>query len=94
MEQQRPKEIAAKRGRGGRRKGERRVAVRGTDDLFKLFNCRDVDTLLATLDQLRVHAHVSGFGEQRLVAVVDHQVPVELREHAVQIAEAASGWVG
>ena len=49
-----------KRRRGGRRKGERHVFVLGTEDLFKLFECCDVATLLAKLASIGVYRHVSG----------------------------------
>ena len=76
------------------RKGERRVAVLGNDDLFELLDCDDIDVLLLRLSELGVYPHVSGWDAQRFVEVSDKQLPEELRARAFEIAEKSSGWVG
>jgi hypothetical protein len=86
--------IIPKRRRGGRRKGEQRVAVLGAADLFNLLGCGDIATLLAQLDDLGVQRYVSGYGDRKHVSVSDYDLPEGLRERAREIAAASSGWVG
>jgi hypothetical protein len=86
--------IPPKRRRGGRRKGEKRVAVLGTANLFELFQCSDVDVLLLNLQELGVYSYVSGWGAQRHVIVSDYDLPTQLRARAIEIAERSSIWVG
>jgi hypothetical protein len=86
--------ILPRRGRGGRRKGERRVAVLGNQDRFELLGCNDIDVLLRMLKELGVHPYVSGWNERRFVCVSDYNLPEEMRERAREIAAGSSGWVG
>lgn len=86
--------IVPKRRRGGRRKGEQRVAVLGTEDLYQLLGCSDVDSLLAKLKELGVGPYVSGYNDRRHVSVSDYELPEGMRERAREIAQASSGWVG
>src|SRR4029450_2977364 len=79
------------RRRGMRRKGERSVAVLGTEDLFKLLDCYDIDALLARLDELGVHRYVSGYGERRHVSVSDDNLPEEMRERGRSRRHRAAG---
>ena len=67
-----------RRRRGGRRKGEKRVRIYGTAELFEMFQCNDVDTLLAKLNNLGVNPHVSnGPNNTRVVFISDYQLPPE-----------------
>ena len=86
--------VLPKRGRGGLHKGEKRVAVLGTQDLFKLFECGDVDVLLAKLREVGIDRYVTGWNENRHVIVSDYDLPEEMRERARQIARESSTWVG
>jgi hypothetical protein len=86
--------ILPKRRRGGRRKGEQRVAVLGNQDLFELLGCTDIDVLLQRLAEFGIHSHVSGWDARRFVAVTTHNLPEQMRERAFEIADASSGWVG
>jgi hypothetical protein len=86
--------IPPRRRRGGRRKGERHVAVLNTADLFELFGCNDINVLLAMLGELGVKRYVAGYAAQRVVIVSDYKLPEEMRARAKEIATASSGWVG
>ena len=77
-----------------RRKGKQRVAVLGTECLFKLLDCNDIDVLLAKLKELGIKSYVSGYGDRRHVSVSDHNLPEEMQERARKIARASGGWVG
>jgi hypothetical protein len=86
--------IPPRRRRGGRRKSERQVAVLGTQDLFELLGCSEINVLLARLKELGIKSYVSGYGERRHVSVSDYNLPEEMRERARGIADKSSGWVG
>jgi len=59
--------------------------VLGTSDLFELFDCSDIDALLLELDLIGVRPHVRN-GSRKYVFVSTYELPVELRERAMQIA--------
>ena len=83
-----------KMSRGGHRKGEKRVAVLGNKELFKLFECDDVDVLLHKLKALEIKRYLSGWNEERVLIVSDYDLPEEMRERAREIARELSTWVG
>ena len=61
-------------------------------ELFELFQCNDIDVLLAKLDAVAVHRYVSGWHQTRFVCVSDYDLPMEMRARAIEIAEPSSGW--
>jgi hypothetical protein len=66
------------RRRNGRRKGEKPVKVYGTEQLFEMFQCNDVDVLLEKLAALGINPHVSnGPNNTRLVFISNYQLPPE-----------------
>ena len=62
-----------------RRKGERRIAVLGNEDL-KLFGCDDVDALPRKLNVLGIRRHIGGWSEQRRLTVRDYYLPEAMRD--------------
>jgi hypothetical protein len=59
----------------GRRNGERRVTVYVTDELLQLFECTDVDELLAKLREVGILPHVMyGPRGTTLVFVSDRRI--------------------
>jgi len=81
-------------GRGSRRKGEKRVAVLGNRELFKFFECNDVDVLIQKLKALGIRRYISGWNEGRVVIVSDYDLLEEMRARARQIAAKSSSWFG
>jgi hypothetical protein len=59
--------------------------VLGTNDLFELFECSDIEALLFELRLIGVRPHVRN-GSRKHVFVSTYELPVELRERATQIA--------
>ena len=59
--------------------------VLGTNDLFELFDCSDMQALLLELESIGVRPHVRN-GSRKYVFVSTYELPVELRERATQIA--------
>jgi hypothetical protein len=86
--------LGGRRNRGGRRKGEKRVAVLGNRQLFELFECNDLDTLLVKLSAFDIRAHVNGYGDNRAAFVSDYQLPEAMRERARETASRDDGWLG
>jgi hypothetical protein len=80
--------------RRGRRRGERQVAVLGTQDLFELLGCSDIDALLARLKDLGDQELRQRLRRTKARQRSDYNLPEEMRERAREIADASSGWVG
>jgi hypothetical protein len=65
--------------------------ILGTSDLFELFDCRDVKTVLHQLASIGVRPHIP-IGSPNHVLVSTYELPTELREQATRIATAGLVW--
>jgi len=59
--------------------------VLGNTELFELFECGDMDALLLELKSIGVRPYVRN-GSRKYVFVSTYELPIELRERAMQIA--------